>query len=312
MVEMFSVIIPAYNEEATIANTIEVLVTAMGENRGLFEIIVVDAGSRDNTSDIAGSLLKSEGMSGSIIKIPYPAMPGKARNEGIRNARHENIILVDSGVGMTKQAMDECISSAGAYDFIWFKSEFRFSDCIEASYVRPYFVYRENGRYIRHCMVKKEVFENLGYFNEELRAGEDWVFYKKVAAGGFREFFSSTKVYCSGFPASLSGFAAKWKIYFENSVYAGFGLRNIRTSLVQLLVFLVLVMALYLSGAAWYISIPGSALAFAVTRGLLSFVRSRIKPFSAVDFLYTLMTSVVLEICRVTGTVKGYACNERK
>ena len=45
MVEMFSVIIPAYNEEATIANTIEVLVTAMGENRGLFEIIVADAGS---------------------------------------------------------------------------------------------------------------------------------------------------------------------------------------------------------------------------------------------------------------------------
>jgi len=308
-VEMISVVIPAYNEETVITETLTSLFAAIGNRNKSFEIIVVDAGSDDRTAEISENLLSSSDINGSVVKMGKHTMPGKARNAGIKKARYENIVMIDSGVFFTKQVVDECLENTGRCDFVWFKSEFMFKNKYEASYVRPYFAYREKGRYIRHCMARKQVIENLGCFNEHLRAGEDWIFYRHVNDGNFKEYFSSTTAQCSGFPEGLAEFTDKWTTYFENSVYAGFGLRNLRTSMIQAVILLLPAVVFLWIGMGWILSIAGSIALFVILRGVLSFVRSRIKPLGPIDFLYTFLTSSVLEVCRIIGGTRGFLRN---
>jgi len=49
-----SIVIPAYNEEKRIGNTLKTIVSYMDENYSIYEIIVVDDGSIDRTKDVVG------------------------------------------------------------------------------------------------------------------------------------------------------------------------------------------------------------------------------------------------------------------
>ena len=87
-----SVIIPAYNEESQIAGVIEPMYKT-----GLYEIIVVDDGSRDKTSGVAS------GFEG-VKVITFPKNRGKAAAiiEGIGAATGDIIALIDADlIGFT-------------------------------------------------------------------------------------------------------------------------------------------------------------------------------------------------------------------
>lgn len=88
---MVSVVIPAYNEEAAIAETVtkvrEVL-TAAGEAE--FEIIVVDDGSADRTGAIA-----AEAGARVLTKLQNMGY-GNSLKLGIRAATHDTIVITDA------------------------------------------------------------------------------------------------------------------------------------------------------------------------------------------------------------------------
>jgi cellulose synthase/poly-beta-1,6-N-acetylglucosamine synthase-like glycosyltransferase/peptidoglycan/xylan/chitin deacetylase (PgdA/CDA1 family) len=84
-----TVIIPAYNEEAGIAATVETM--AGSRYRGRLEIIVVDDGSTDRTADVARSLGYPFVR---VIRQRNSGKPG-ALNTGIKLAQSEILILVD-------------------------------------------------------------------------------------------------------------------------------------------------------------------------------------------------------------------------
>lgn len=82
-----SVIVPAYNEEKGIASTIESLLRSTHP----LEIIVVDDGSSDNTAQIASGYLRY----GVRLLTQPNAGKSAALNTGIRQARHEIIVMLD-------------------------------------------------------------------------------------------------------------------------------------------------------------------------------------------------------------------------
>lgn len=84
-----SVIVPAYNEEAGIAATIESM--AGSSYRGRLEIVVVDDGSTDDTAAIARSLGYPYVY---VITQPNSGKPG-ALNTGIAAAQSEVLVMVD-------------------------------------------------------------------------------------------------------------------------------------------------------------------------------------------------------------------------
>ncbi|UUU43351.1 bifunctional polysaccharide deacetylase/glycosyltransferase family 2 protein [Streptomyces sp. NBC_00162] len=82
-----SVIVPAYNEKECIANTLK----SLAQSTHPIEIIVVDDGSTDNTSEIAESL----GMPNVRVIRQENAGKPAALNNGVRNARYDIIVMMD-------------------------------------------------------------------------------------------------------------------------------------------------------------------------------------------------------------------------
>ena len=80
-----SVVIPAYNEAAAIADVVRALAAAAPWR----EVIVVDDGSLDETSRFAGS------AGAVVVRHPYNKGNGAAVKSGIRRATGEYVLIVD-------------------------------------------------------------------------------------------------------------------------------------------------------------------------------------------------------------------------
>ena len=84
-----SVIVPAYNEEVTIANCIQSLSNL---DYSKYEVIIVDDGSTDRTAEIAKRFETLK------IRVVYQENQGKANalNNGILLAKGEIVVTVDT------------------------------------------------------------------------------------------------------------------------------------------------------------------------------------------------------------------------
>lgn len=105
---MLAVIIPAYNEEATIART----VAAAGRVPVVEEVIVVDDGSRDETAAQA----KQAGAT--VLRLPYNCGKGHALNCGYRATRAPYLAFIDADVGETAGELGKLWEpiAAGVFD----------------------------------------------------------------------------------------------------------------------------------------------------------------------------------------------------
>jgi cellulose synthase/poly-beta-1,6-N-acetylglucosamine synthase-like glycosyltransferase/peptidoglycan/xylan/chitin deacetylase (PgdA/CDA1 family)/spore germination protein YaaH len=95
-----SIIVPAFNEELVIANTIRSLLASEYKN---YEIIVVDDGSQDNTTKV----VRDEFGSNERIKLLTEPNSGKATalNTGLRYARGEIVIALDADTVFAPQTV---------------------------------------------------------------------------------------------------------------------------------------------------------------------------------------------------------------
>ncbi|MFC5215645.1 bifunctional polysaccharide deacetylase/glycosyltransferase family 2 protein [Streptomyces coerulescens] len=86
-----SVIVPAYNEKECIANTLQ----SLAKSTHPIEIIVVDDGSTDGTSEIARNAAVELGMTNvRVIRQENSGKPA-ALNNGVRSARYDIVVMMD-------------------------------------------------------------------------------------------------------------------------------------------------------------------------------------------------------------------------
>ncbi|MEV8555577.1 glycosyltransferase [Streptomyces sp. NPDC051917] len=86
-----SVIVPAYNEKECIANTLE----SLARSTHPIEIIVVDDGSTDGTSEIARAAAESPGMTNVRVIRQENAGKPAALNNGVRSASYDIVVMMD-------------------------------------------------------------------------------------------------------------------------------------------------------------------------------------------------------------------------
>lgn len=92
-----SVIIPAYNEEKIIGENLKKIVGFLSRQKYSWEIVVVDDGSKDRTSEIVKSL-KNPRIK--LIKLSKNSGKGAALREGVKNAAGDSVIFTDADLSV--------------------------------------------------------------------------------------------------------------------------------------------------------------------------------------------------------------------
>ena len=196
---MISIIIPALNEEKYLPILLSQIKkqtrlpspaarVAGGQEFSDCEIIVADAGSKDKTVEIAKSL-------GCIII--RGGNPAKGRNEGAKVAKGEILLFMDAdNIYLPKNFLEKLLDdfkkrNLGVASFPiypkgnWFD---KFAYGIYNWWVN--LTQKLIAQATNSVLVKKEVFERVGGFDEEIKIGEDHYFTKmasKISKFGFIE-----------------------------------------------------------------------------------------------------------------------------
>ncbi|MGL5084037.1 MAG: glycosyltransferase [Microcoleaceae cyanobacterium] len=182
-----SVIVPVYNAEKTIQETVEsVLSQAFAD----FELIVINDGSNDATLDILNQIADPR-----LTVFSYPnAGLATSRNRGIVRSSGEFIAFIDADDLWTSdklttqwQALNHHPDFTVAYswtDYIDEKSQFlrRGGRLSVEGDAYPYLLLNnilENGS---SPLIRRQAFEEVGMFDESLKAAEDWDMWIRLAA----------------------------------------------------------------------------------------------------------------------------------
>ena len=112
-IPLVSVIIPMYNAEKFIPQTLESLLYQTMQD---FEVIVIDDCSTDNSIEVVEGFSEKFGGRLHVIKLPENSgTPGLPRNVGIQFARGKYIAFLDSDDLFTKTALEELSTLAEKY-----------------------------------------------------------------------------------------------------------------------------------------------------------------------------------------------------
>jgi dolichyl-phosphate beta-glucosyltransferase len=102
-----SIIIPAYNEEALIVNTLEGLTTYLSARPETYEIIVVDDGSQDQTSSCIQDWQKNNRVDLHLLINEKNMGKGFSIRRGVMESRGTFIIFIDADLPYELYAIDD-------------------------------------------------------------------------------------------------------------------------------------------------------------------------------------------------------------
>lgn len=206
-----SLIVPVFNEGLIIEGFCEEL-EAIKED--FDEVIFVDGGSTDDSVKILNSFKNS--LNAKIIELEQ-SLPGKGRNYGVKAASHSIIVFIDIGVSPAKDWLSNLKKNYSENDlpFCWGCCHFEGSSLVPSILAALSTGQRRTLEYvIPASLFHKSIFDEIGFFDPTLRAGEDVLFrrgiFKKYGLGGLcREAVVSYRT----FPQTFYKCLLKWFIY---------------------------------------------------------------------------------------------------
>ncbi len=189
--QQLTIVIPTYNEEKYIAQTLYAIASQSGTHK--VKIIIADAKSTDNTRTIAETNGFELGLDLEIIDGGLPAV---GRNEGAKLATTPYILFLDADITFTnryaiKEAFGEI--STGKYQMVGTTPIYK-----GAMDIRAFIMFGLN-KYITwllsktepfaiggFTMVNRQVFNRLGGYDEKAKQSEDWLLSKKIPPRKFK------------------------------------------------------------------------------------------------------------------------------
>jgi glycosyltransferase involved in cell wall biosynthesis len=189
-----SVIIPAYNAQAFIAETLKSVLAQTYQN---LEVLVVDDGSSDQTAKIVQTFAVQD----SRVQLLQQANSGvaAARNLAIQNATGEYIAPIDADDIWYPQNLEkqvQCLMKSPpsvGLCYAWSLDIDEndnltggFYNATTAGEVFPTLIYQQFLCNASASVIRRECFEKVGYYNTEMRKQgaqgcEDWDLYLRIA-----------------------------------------------------------------------------------------------------------------------------------
>ncbi len=176
---MISIILPTYNREATLNLAID---SVLEQSFKLFELIIVDDGSTDNTEKLVESYSDSRIL---YYKIPHSGA-NKARNRGIKESTYDLICFQDSDAKWQPDKLKEQYKAilslpshyAGVFSGALLEKAGGRTRYVPKIEVREDTLYQqllyENFIDTPALLLKKEALVKVGLFAEHLPRFQDW------------------------------------------------------------------------------------------------------------------------------------------
>lgn len=178
-----SFIIPAFNEERLISDTIKSIRSAIG-NRYTYEIIVIDNGSTDSTVKLCR-------MNSASVYIIHDGTIGGLRNIGVSHSRGEILIFIDADVTLTRQwaeNIDIALENLQTNPLLITGSRCSTPDnagwVAKAWFNAPDKNYAASHMGTGHLITTKKLFIQAGGFPENVPTGEDYIFCSNAKNSG--------------------------------------------------------------------------------------------------------------------------------
>jgi glycosyltransferase involved in cell wall biosynthesis len=184
-----SVIIPTYNRESTIVRSVNSVLQQTYKN---IEVIIVDDGSSDNTINVLNDI-KDERLK--VIQCKENQGVSKARNIGIMAAAGTYIAFQDSDDEWLPDKLEKqvhIIENSDADVGVVYSSFLKIKDDKEKQLIPGTKKLKLDGDILRSLsrgnvvgsptmLIRKEVFDSVGMFDEKLIQVEDWDFVLRVS-----------------------------------------------------------------------------------------------------------------------------------
>lgn len=221
---MISVIIPAYNCEKTIEDTVD---SVLNQTRFdlIDEIIVVNDGSTDNTEKLIETKYED-----TIVRLINKKNGGvsAARNIGIKNANSKWIALLDSDDVWMPEKIEKQWELIEKYPEIKFigcnrnKENVHIGTKVDDNLYKLSFkqLLMKMWPHTSTALINKEVFHEVGFFNEQMRYAEDGELWSRIALKYPLYYISLSYEIAGGnkLPFGESGLSANLKGMYEGNV----------------------------------------------------------------------------------------------
>ncbi|MCX6355705.1 MAG: glycosyltransferase [Candidatus Aureabacteria bacterium] len=187
-----SVIIPAFNAENDIADCVKLLLDSDYKN---FEILIVDDCSCDRTAE------RVRDLPCKILKTNHRSGPAGAREMGIRNAKGEMLVFIDSDILVQKNTLRRLLESfcekPGVASVSGDYATNGTCHNLCSLYQKTYNEYKRIflppcGPYINtsiYC-IPREIMQSIGGFRSDIYTGEDYELGLRLAGKGYINYFN--------------------------------------------------------------------------------------------------------------------------
>ena len=201
-----TVVIPAKNEESFVSGTVsQLLEQDYPEKR--FEVIVADGMSTDRTREIVQNI-SSRNPNVKLFDNP-DCLPSSGRNVGFKNGRGDIFIVIDGHCYIPDKNLlrnvVRCFEKSGAYclgrpqpldppGINGFQEAVSLARASKVGHSGNSFIYSNYEGYIspvsNGAIYKREIFEKVGYVDENFDACEDVEFNYRIEKAGFKAYMS--------------------------------------------------------------------------------------------------------------------------
>ena len=276
-----SIVIPVRDEEHSIR---ELLDSLLAQTRPPDEIVITDGGSVDATPQIIEEYIRN-GAPVRLIRAGA-ALPGRGRNLGAAQASHEWLAFTDAGIRLANNWLEALTTRAttdGSIDVVYGSwqpvTNTFFKQCAAIAYVPP--PSSHNGtitrpRFIASTLLRREAWQKVKGFPEDLRSAEDLIFMDRVENAGYRFVFEPRAQVQWDLRPTLWSTFKRFVVYSRNNIRAGLFRQWQSTILVRYGVLAVLALAALLIEPRWIWIVIALWLLMLVARAAVSIRRNRV------------------------------------
>ena len=306
-----SIVVPVRDEEHSIR---ELLDSLLAQTRPPDEIVITDGGSVDATPQIIEEYIR-RGAPVRLIRAGA-ALPGRGRNLGAAQASHEWLGFTDAGIRLANNWLESLTARAEADNSIdvvygsWNPvTNTFFKQCAAIAYVPPPSHNGTRPRFIASTLLRREAWQKVKGFPEDLRSAEDLIFMDRVENAGYRHVFEPrAQVHWDLRPTLWSTFK-RFVIYSRNNIRAGLFRQWQSTILFRYGVLVLLTIAALIIEPSWVWFPIGLWLLMLAARAAVSLRRNRIcYPASLLQNLargmMVMSLLAVLDAAAITGSIQ--------